>query len=157
MDEKKQEVRYDLNSYEVLTEAIMKLVNRFPQLEEGETFAFATLGETDGLAVYPGTEGIIEAEKKSVTGRARQVCRYPFYVLSRAGGLSENRKIDAKEWLDSLGRWLEQVKEYPALTGGRRFLSFSIQTPAYLYDASEDHVETWAVAITARYENIFYK
>ena len=59
-----------------------------------------------------------------------KVCLYPFYVIYRASGLNENRKARVKEWLDTLGKWLEQQKivvdreeyvlsELPPLTDGR--------------------------------------
>lgn len=157
MDEKKKEVRYDLSGRYALTAAIRQIVNGYPQLRPGETVAFATLSETGGLALYPGAEGIIEKETRSVTGKVRQICRYPFHVVFRAGGLSEANKAGTKEWLDELARWLEQLREFPSLEGQRKLLGFTIQTPAYLYDVDEHHMETWAVALAARYENIYQK
>ncbi len=168
MDEKKQEVKYDVESFDVLTEAVRALVNRFPGLAEGEKIAFATLRENGGMAMYPGDGAVVDEERRSVTGRVRQVCRYPFVVLVRGGGMNEDSRASAKERLDCLGRWLagqpvrlsEQVyrlEEYPPLSGERRFLDFSVQAPAYLYERDEHHVETWAVALAARYENIYQK
>ncbi len=156
-EEKKKEVRYDLSGRYALTEAVRGIVNGYPHLTEGESVAFATLSETGGLALYPGGDGIIEKETRSVTGKVRQVCRYPFYVLFRAGGLTENRKAGAKEWLDGLARWLEQLTEFPELEGRRKLLGFAVLGPAYLYGVDDSHVETWAVALAARYENIYQK
>lgn len=155
MDEKKKEIKYDLESYEALTNALRELVNQYPGLEEGEHIAFATLDEAGGIAMYPGAEAIIEDERRSVTGKVRQTCRYPFYVVYRAGGLSENNKAATKEWLDALACWLEQVRSYPTLTGGRRLLGISILSPGYLYSVDESKTETWAVELAARYEKEF--
>ena len=158
MDEKKkEEVRYDLSGGYALTAAIREIVNGYPQLREGESVAFATLSETGGLALYPGTGGIIEKETRSVTGKVRQICRYPFVVVLRAGGLSENGRAAAKERLDDLARWLERLRAFPALSEERKLLGFAIQTPACLDDVDDSHVETWAVGLAARYENIYQK
>ena len=157
MSEEKRQVKYDVESFDVLTGAIRALVNGFPGLAEGEKIAFATLGESGGMAMFPGDGAVVDEEHKSVTGRVRQVCRYPFVVLVRGAGLGEEARAAAKEKLDSLGRWLEGLREYPALTGGRRFLSFSIQAPAWLYERDEHRTETWAVGLAAHYENIFQK
>ena len=168
MDEKK-EVRFDTTEgFDVLTQAVRALVNRFPGLAEGEKIAFATLRDSGGMALFPGDGAVIEEERRSVTGRVRQVCRYPFAVLIRGGGMNEESRAAAKERLDMLGRWLQgqsvtvdgrtyAPERYPALTGGRRFLDFSIQAPAYLYERDEHQTETWAAALAARYENIYQK
>ncbi len=166
MDEKK-EVKYDPEGSAALTEALRALVNRFPGLEQGEKIAFATLGETEGLAMFPGDGAVVEQERRSVTGKVRQVCRYPFTVLCRGGALTEEGRAALKERLDGLGRWLSRqpvvgagqsarLEAYPALGGGRRFMDVSVQTPACLCERDEHQIETWAVALTAKYENIFY-
>lgn len=168
MDEKDTKVRYDLEGGHALTEAIAELLNSFPGLTEGERFAFATLRENGGLAMFPGSGAVVESERKSVTGKVRQVCRYPFAALVRRGGLGESERARVKEWLDAMGRWLGRqsvtvqdqscrLEAYPALSGGRAMLDISIQAPAYLYERDEHQIETWAVELTARYENIFYQ
>lgn len=156
MDEKK-DVRYDLGGYSELTNAIRDIVNSYPGLAEGERIAFATLDEFTGLALYPAAQGIIERERRSVTGKVTQTCLYPFIVYSRAAGLNEGSKAHAKEWLDGLARWLEMLREFPTLVGNRRMQEFVIQTPGYLYAVDENHVETWAVEMAARYEYIYQK
>ena len=165
-DEKHGVVKYDLDGFGVLTEAIRALMDRFPGLEEGERVAFATLREEGGLAMFPGDGAVVEQEHKSVTGRVRQVCRYPFVAVCRSGGLTEESRAAVKERLDALGRWLGRqpvsvggetyrLTDYPVLTGGRRFLDFTIQAPACLNERDEHQMETWAVGLAARYENIF--
>ncbi len=157
MNEEKKEVKYDVKGSQVLTEAIRALVNGFPGLAEGEKIAFATLRESGGLAMFPGDGAVVDEEHRSVTGRVRQVCQYPFVVLLRGAGFGEEARAAAKEKLDGLGRWLEGLGEYPGLGGGRRFLYFSIQAPAWLYERDEHRTETWAVGLAAHYENIFQK
>ena len=167
MDEKDKKEKFDLEGFDALTEAVSALANGFPGLPAGEHIAFATLRQAGGMALFPGSGAVVESEHKSVTGRVRQVCRYPFAVLLRRGGMDEKDKAGVKERLDDLGRWLgrqsvtvngqaRRLTAYPTLSGGRALLDITIQAPAYLYERDEHQVETWAVELTARYENIFY-
>ena len=118
--------------------------------------------------MFPVSGAVVETEKRSVTGKVTEVCLYPFYIIYRASGLNENRKARVKEWLDTLGKWLEQKKvlidgeeyilsELPPLTDGRKFLSISRQTPAYLDNTNEDKTEDWAIYISARYQYEYHK
>lgn len=171
MDQKNEQakpVKYDMAGSEALTAAIKHLLNDFPGLEWGETIAFATLRETGGMAMFPGGGPVVEQERRSVTGRVRQVCRYPFAVLYRRTGISEDQRARVKERLDDLGRWLGRqsitvngqtyrLEEYPELSGGRKLLDFSFMNPAYLYAQDDHQTETWAVELSARYENIYQK
>lgn len=161
-------VKYDIDGYEAVTAALRELINQYPALSEGDEISFSTLGEDSGKAMFPVSGAVIETERRSVTGKVTEVCLYPFYVIYRAAGLSENNKARIKEWLDSLGKWLEQKKvlingteylleEYPPLTDGRKFLSISRQTPAYLDTVNENQSENWAIYISARYQYEYHK
>ena len=167
MAEEKQ-VKYDIDGYEAVTSALRELLNQYPGLSEGDEIAFSTLGEDSGKSMFPTSGAVIETERRSVTGKVTEVCLYPFYIIYRAGGLNENRKARVKEWLDNLGKWLEQKKvlidgeeyklsEYPPLTDGREFLSISRQTPAYLDTVNENQSENWAIYISARYQYEYSK
>lgn len=160
--------KMDINSYDVITAALRDLVNEYPALGEDDTIDFSVLGEDSGKAMFPVSGGVIETEKESITGHVTQVCLYPFYVIYRGAGISENRKAAVKEWLDNLGKWLEKqpitvngeeytLEEYPALTGGRKFLSIDRQSPSYLDSTNENKSENWAIYISARYQNEFDK
>lgn len=168
MSEEKKQVRYDLDGADVITTAIMGLLNQYPKLKPGDEITFSNLDETSGKAMLPISGAVIESEKKSVTGKVIQICKYPFYVVWRGKGFSEERKAEVKEWLDDLGRWLEKqeiavdgqkyhLSEYPPLTGQRKFLSISRQEPGYLGSETEDHTEDWVIHISARYQNEFHK
>ena len=161
-------VKYDIDGYEAVTAALRELINQYPALSEGDEISFSTLGEDSGKAMFPVSGAVIETERRSVTGKVTEVCLYPFYVIYRAAGLSENNKARIKEWLDSLGKWLERKKvlingteylleEYPPLTDGRKFLSISRQTPAYLDTVNENQSENWAIYISARYQYEYRK
>lgn len=150
MAEDKQ-VKYDVDGYDAVTSALRELINQYPGLSENDEIAFSVLGEDSGKAMFPINGAVIETETKNILGHVKQVCLYPFYVVYRASGLSENNKAKIKEWLDNLGKWLEQT-EYPALTDGRKFLSIKRQSPAYLDTVNKNQSENWAVYISARYQ-----
>lgn len=163
-----EEKKYDLDGQEVITDALMKLINRYPGLSSEDTIKFSILGEDNGKAIFPVSGAMVETEKNTITGKVIQECLYPFYVIYRAAGLSEQRKASVKEWLDNLGKWLERQKivvnnteyrldDYPSLTGERKFLSIKRNTPSYLDSTNENMSENWAIYISARYQNIFYK
>lgn len=166
MDDKKI-VKYDLDGFSEITQAIMSLVNDYPALQ-GDEIAFSTLSEDKGKAVFPISGAIIEMEKTSVTGVISQVCLYPLYVIYRASGLSESRKMAVKEWLDDLGKWLERqtityrgteytLAEYPELTGNREIIEIERTTPAYLESVESNKAENWAISISVRYRNTYHK
>ena len=159
-----KEVRYDIDGQEVVSTALMDLINEYPGLTQGEYIQYATLGDSKGKAVFPTSGSAIKKEIKDVTGHVEQTCDYPFIVIYRASGLSESRKEKVKEWLDNLGRWLEkqpiivngkeyQLDEYPALTRGRKFKLIQRVSPSYLDSINEDKAENWAINITATYTN----
>lgn len=163
-----KQVKYDVDGYDAVTSALRELLNQYPGLERGEEITFSVLEETSGIGMFPVSGAVVENEKRSVTGKVTEVCLYPFYIIYRASGLNENRKARVKEWLDTLGKWLEQKKvlidgeeyalsELPPLTDGRKFLSISRQTPAYLDNANEDKTEDWAIYISARYQYEYRK
>lgn len=167
MTDQKQ-VKYDVDGYEAVTSALRELLNKYPALSKGDEITFSVLGEDSGKAMFPISGAVIEKQKKSVTGKVTEVCLYPFYVIYRASGLNENRKAKVKEWLDTLGKWLEQktvkingaeykLEELPPLTDGRKFLSIDRQTPAYLDTVNENQSENWAIYISARYQYAYQK
>lgn len=165
-EQNNQPVVYDVDGYEALTPAIMDLLNQYPGLTAGDSFTFSKLSETGGKAMFPNTGAIIERQRISIIGKVYQECVYPFYVYYRAAGLSEGRRVDVKEWLDNVGRWLERqpikiddtfytLESYPELTQNRKIIYFQRQSPAFLNDISEDKVEDWAISISLRYSNEF--
>lgn len=161
-------VKYDIDGYEAVTSALRELLNQYPGLMEDDEITFSVLGEDSGKAMFPISGAIVETEKTTITGKVTKVCLYPFYVIYRASGLNENRKAKVKEWLDTLGKWLEQQKvsiegtdyrlnELPPLTADRKFLSIERQSPSYLDTVNENQSENWAVYITARYQYEYRK
>lgn len=166
MAEKKTEIRYDIDSFDDVTNALRDLINKYPGLALGDEIAFSTLDEDSGKAMFPISGAVIETEQEDITGQVQQICLYPFYVIYRLAGLSENKKAAVKEWLDNMGKWLElqeitvkgelrKLTGYPMLAGKRKFISISRQTPAYLDSVNENKSENWAIYISARYKNEF--
>ena len=164
MTEKQQ--RFDVQGYDIITDAIQNLLDAFPGLEEGEEILFSSMKEESGFAWYPISGGVIEDEKCSVTGKVKQTCAYPFFLIYRSGATSPKRKAGIKEFLDSIGRWLEKqpvkvgedtvvLKEYPSLTEGRSIKTIERQTPAYLDNETENKIEDWVIYITLKYQNEF--
>lgn len=161
-------IKYDVDGYEIITEALNDLLNSFPGLLPGEVIKFSTLGEDSGISFYPDSGAVIATETTSVTGKVNQVCNYPFYVVYRTSINAPDSKIDIKEFLDSLGKWLEKqsvtidgetqkLTAYPDLTEGREITEISRQTPAYLDNTSEGNVQDWVISLALRYRNIFYR
>lgn len=159
-------VRYDIDGYEVITSALRDLVNQFPGLDEGDEILYSVLNENSGKALFPVNGATIENEAKDIIGNTKQICVYPFYVIYRAAGLTEERKASVKEWLDNLGRWLERqpveingevyrLESYPILKGNREFMSISRQSPSYCQSVNDNKSENWSIAISARYSNEF--
>ena len=157
-------IEYDVDGYDVITEALIELLNEFPALKSGEVITFNTLNENSGKSMFPLSGSIIERKTKDILGNTTEICQYPFYIIARYGYLNESRKINMKEWLDKLGRWLEKqpviidgqtyaLEEYPTLTQNRRFIEIRRTTPAALNAVNNNNTEDWAISIVARYEN----
>ncbi len=158
-------VQYDVNGYDIVTKALQDLLNQFPLLEEGESINFGMVDAEEGIAFFPVSGAIIvNATPLDITGHMEQLCAYPLIVIYKASGLNENRKAYVKEWLDTLGKWLErqiiivnnqeiQLKSYPPLNNNRKFENIQRTAPSYLKDTTDDKVDTWAVNITAQYIN----
>lgn len=166
MADDKKTVVLDVDGYDVLTRAIMALVNEFPLLPQTETIEFATLPETSGIGLFPLSGAVIERQSRDILGYVTQDCVYPFTIYRRVGGPNASRRVKLKEWLDDLGRWLEgqtvsdgetsyTLESYPVLTGTRRIRSIARTAPAYLAGTDESGTEDWAVSISVHYTNEF--
>lgn len=169
MDENKI-LRYDFDTLngdgsDNLTQTLMDLLNAFPILKDRQYIEFQVLDTTKGIAMFPSPSVAILTERESITGLVRQDCVYGFTIVYRTRGTD---KEYVKEWLDSLGKWLEQqtirvddteyqLTEYPLLSDGMKFKKISRTTQAYLYGTTEDKAEDWAISIQANYSNEYQK
>lgn len=168
MPETDKKPRYDVDGEEIITNALKKLLNSFPGLMEGEIILFSTLNEDSGISFYPVSGAVIAQETISITGKVDQLCNYPFFIVYRTAADTQVSKIDIKEFLDKLGKWLEKqpvtidseevkLTSYPELTEGREITEIARQTPSYLDNTSEGNVQDWVISMNLRYRNIFYR
>lgn len=159
-------VRYDTNGYDDVTKALIELVNQYPALDYDEHILFAEIDAESGMSFIPSAGAAIVREVADVTGHVSQDCVYTFSILYKAGGLSETRRINTKEFLDDLGRWLGRqpieingeiflLAQYPTLTQNRELLNIQITSPSFLSEVTESNVETWLTTMQATYRNEF--
>lgn len=156
----------DIDGSEAVSKVLLSLLNEFPGLD-GKSILFSTLSETSGIGFFPTSGAALLSNTEDITGHVKQVCLYPFNVVYRAAPKSEAHRLKIKEFLDGLGRWLEQqpisiggveyrLTEYPALSSGNRVVkSISRTNPGHLNAAYQDGIEDWLISATLRYENEF--
>lgn len=157
----------DVDGTDAVSKVILTLLNEFPGLNQSQHILFATVDEASGIGFYPTSGAAYLRDTESITGHVTQACLYPFSVVYRAAPKSEKQRMRIKEFLDTLGKWLEkqpvtigdttyQLDAYPALSSGNRVIkSISRSTPAFLNAAYQDAVEDWAISIRLIYENEF--
>ena len=166
MDTKKPVI--DIDGPEAVSKVLLALLNEFPGIDH-KKILFSTLSETSGIGFFPTSGAALLSDKEDITGHVKQVCLYPFNIVYRAAPKSEAQRLKIKEFLDTLGRWLEQqpvtvggdtyqLTEYPALSSGNRVIkSISRTNPGHLNAAYQDGIEDWLISATLRYENEFDK
>lgn len=156
-------IKYDIDGYDIITNALMALLNQYPDLGNNK-IRFSTFSDESGIAMFPSMGAVVETERRSVTGKVYQSCNYPFDIVYKIAGLSENNKIEVKAFLDKIGKWLEKqpvtigtqehkLEAYPALTDNREIKSISRTTPAYLESVEDNKTENWVISMILRYSN----
>lgn len=157
----------DIDGSEAVSKVLLELLNTFPGLSEKQRILFSTLSESSGIGFFPTTGAALQSDKEDVTGHVTQVCLYPFSMVYRAAPKSEAQRMRIKEYLDTLGKWLEQqpvllngkeyrLEAYPALASGNRIIKTITRTsPAYINAAYQDGIEDWIIAARLSYENEF--
>ena len=144
----------------------METINLYPGLLPGERFEFSMMPENTVLSVIASSGSFIVEEHVSITDHVWQTCAYPFMVVFRASGLNSKRKVEAKEWMDTLAEWLcrkavkikgetYKLAKWPKLEGDRRISLISRQTAAYLGGENEDKSENWVMDMVIQYTNEF--
>jgi hypothetical protein len=99
----------DVDGTDAVSKVILTLLNEFPGLNKGQQILFATVDETSGIGFYPTSGAAYLRDNESITGHVTQACLYPFSVVYRAAPKSEKQRMRIKEFLDTLGKWLEKL------------------------------------------------
>lgn len=163
-----QKPAIDFDGTEAVSKVLLELLNKFPGLG-GKKILFSSLSETSGIGFYPTSGAALISNTEDVTGHVKQVCAYPFNILYRAAPKSESHRLKIKEFLDCLGRWLEQqpitvneieyrLTAYPELSSGNRDIkSINRTSPGHLNAAYQDGIEDWLISFSLRYDNEYDK
>lgn len=149
----------DINGEESVSAMLLALVRTCPFLTDTPTFA--SLDDT-GISLYPLNGAAVVQQRKSITGHVWQRCAYPFALASRDYGRNEQRKMDAKELLDNVGKWFErqavtidgttyQLTEYPSLTDGRVVENIARQNTASQESIMDDGGAIWTISMQLTY------
>lgn len=157
----------DIDGTEAVSKVLLTLLNTFPGLAEGKSILFSTLGDTSGMGFFPTSGAAYLRDDEDITGHVTQTCLYPFSVVYRAAPKSEEQRMRIKEYLDTLGKWLEKqpvtlngaeyrLTEYPALASGNRIIkAIGRSSPAYINASYQDGIEDWIITARLTYENEF--
>lgn len=150
-----------------VSDTLLTLINQFPGFSTPKTVKFNTLSDTSGVGFYPASGASLLSDTESITGHVKQECLYPFNIVYRAAPKSEDQRLRIKEFLDTIGKWLERqpvivnqtehrIDKYPELASGNRVIkTISRTSQAYLNAAYQDGVEDWIISANLKYENEF--
>ena len=163
MDELKP-IGADASGYEVVTKAVLELLNQYPGLN-GREILFEEIGDSDGIAFSSDSGPLVMTERRSITDHIRQTCQYPFFVVYRSTATREYQKLGVQTFLDSLGKWLckepveiggtvHQLKAYPALSDNRKITRIT-RNNVYGLVPNENKSQDWMLPVTIQYTNEF--
>lgn len=163
MDEMKP-IGADVTGFQILTNAILDLLSRFPGLN-GREILFEELGTESGIAFSANNGALIMTERRSITDHVTQTCQYPIYIVYRTASTKEFQKLQVQAFFDSLGKWLcrepvtisgesARLTGYPALTDNRKITRIT-RSNSYGLEANEDGVQDWLMPVTVEYTHEF--
>lgn len=167
MSDKLQPIGKDFSGYDVLTEAVKDLLNRFPGLHNDETVKFEDLDSKSGIAFSADNGALVFAEKEDVVGTVHQTCQYPFYIVYRTTSATERAKLQIQDFLSMFGKWIcrepveingvcQQLNAYPALTGDREIKKVT-RDNSYGLEPQENGVQDWILPVSIEYTNNYTK
>ena len=160
-----QPIGADVTGFQILTNAVLDLLSRFPGLNGREIF-FEELGKDYGIAFSADNGALIMDERRSITDHVWQTCRFPIYIIYRTASTDEDQSLRVQAFFDSLGKWIckepavvngETIRllEYPELSDGRKITRVT-RSNSYALEANEDGVQDWLMPVTVEYTNEFY-
>lgn len=163
MDELKP-IGADVTGFEILTNAVLDLLSRFPGLN-GREILFEELGTESGIAFSANNGALIMTERRSITDHVFQTCQYPIYIVYRTASTKEYQKLQVQAFFDSLGKWLcrepvvvngetVRLNGYPELTDNRKITRIT-RSNSYGLEANEDGVQDWLMPVTVEYSHEF--
>lgn len=164
MDNERKPIGKDATGYEVLTEAMKDLLNRFPGLYEGEEVKYEELGEDSGIAFSNDAGALVYTEREDVIGGIHQTCQYPFFIVYRAASSAKERqKMSIQEFLDAFGKWLcrepvvtdsgtYRLAGYPKLAGTRQIKKIT-RDNSYGTEPQTNGVQDWLLPVVVQYTN----
>ena len=166
MPENNQPIGTDATVFDILTQAVRDLLNRFPGLEDGEEILYETLAAGGGIAFSNNAGALVYTDREDRGGNVRQTCRYPFFVVYRAAEAArEAKNLSVQEFLDTLGKWVcgepvtihgvsERLTNRPVLTNGRRITRIT-RDNLYASDPGTKGIQDWVLPVTVEYTNEF--
>lgn len=154
----------DASGHEVITNAVLEMLNSYPGLDEKEIF-FEEIGDADGIAFSSDSGPLVMTERRSITDHVFQTCQYPFFVIYRSTTTREYQKLYIQTFLDSLGKWLcrepveingefKRLSNYPKLSDGRKITRIAREN-AYGLTPNENKSQDWMLPVTIQYTNEF--
>ena len=159
---------FDTDAGNALSRVVTTLLNEFPGLGN-KTISFSGLDHDSGIGFFPTSGATFLQNKESITGYVKQTCLYPFTVIYRAAPVSDSQRIEIKEFLDALGRWIEQetitideneyrLESYPDInSSNRKIKSIERTNAAHLGRRYNDAVEDWQISLRLTYTNEYQK
>lgn len=160
-----QPIGADVSGFQILTNAVLDLLSKFPGLNGREIF-FEELDKNSGIAFSADNGALIMTERRSITDHVWQTCRFPIFIIYRTASTGEDQSLRVQAFFDSLGKWICKepamvngetihLTAYPELSGGRKITRVT-RSNSYALEANEDGVQDWLMPVTVEYTNEFY-
>lgn len=167
MPEELKPISVDAKGYEVLTNAILDLLGRYPGIDEVGEIYYEELQEESGVAFFADAGALVMSEKEDITAHVRQTCQYPFFIVFRTISTREMQKLQAQRFLDTIGKWIcmepaviggteHRLSAYPKLTDGRKITKIT-RMNSYGTQPQENGVQDWLLPVKVEYTNEFDK
>lgn len=164
MAEEVKPIGTDATGYEVLTKAVLQMLNQFPGLND-RRILFEEIGEESGIVFSADSGALVMSERRSITDHVSQICQYPFLVVYRTGATREFQKLNVQRFLDTLGKWIckepvliggveYRLTSYPKLAEHRKITRITREN-SYGTTPNENNSQDWILPVSVQYTNEF--